>query len=122
MVNLNTRKSENGIATIEFAVTAGFFFMMIVAVVAGGHFFWTHNRIVESTRRRARYAARECNPSDTNCPGNAGALTRIQNVVLYGSPTAGTEPLVGNLQRSQIVVSYSKRPGMLDSEAFGVAQ
>jgi Flp pilus assembly protein TadG len=122
MVNLNTRKSENGIATVEFAVTAGFFLMMIVAVVAGGHFFWTHNAIVESTRRGARYAASECNPSDTNCPGYTDALTRIQNVVLYGSPTAGTEPLVGNLQRSQIVVSYSKRPGMLDSEAFGVAQ
>lgn len=122
MVKLNTRKSENGIATIEFAVTSGFFLMMIVAVVAGGHFFWTHNAIVESTRRGARYAASQCNPSDTLCPNRETALERIQNVVLYGTPTAGTEPLVGNLQRSQIVVSYSKRPGMNDSEWFGVAQ
>src|ERR1041385_2319231 len=45
------RSMERGIATIEFAVTAGFFFMMIIAVVAGGHFFWTHNALVESTRR-----------------------------------------------------------------------
>src|SRR5688500_6900738 len=122
MVKQIKRNSENGIATLEFAITAGFFLMMIVAVVAGGHFFWTHNAIVESTRRGARYAASECNPDDTNCPGRAGALERIQNVVLYGCPTAGTEPLVGNLQRSQIVVSYSKRPGMNDSEWFGVAQ
>ena len=122
MVKQIKRNSENGIATLEFAVTAGFFLMMIVAVVAGGHFFWTHNAIVESTRRGARYAASQCNPSDTLCPNRATALERIQNVVLYGSPTAGTEPLVGNLQRSQIVVSYSKRPGMNDSESFGVSQ
>lgn len=96
--------------------------MMIVAVVAGGHFFWTHNAIVESTRRGARYAASQCRPTDNACPDRATALARIQNVVLYGSPTAGTEPLVANLQASQIVVTYSQRPGMNDSEAFGVAQ
>ena len=122
MVKQTSKNSESGIATIEFAVTAGFFFMMIVAVVAGAHFFWTHNAIVESTRRGARYAASQCNPTDTNCPGHTTALERIQNIVLYNSETAGTAPLVGNLQRSQIVVSYSKRPGMNDSESFGVAQ
>ena len=120
MLKRTNKNSEKGIATLEFAVTAGFFLMMIVAVVAGGHFFWTHNAIVESTRRGARYAASQCNPSDTNCPDRATALTRIQNVVLYGSPVAGSEPLVPNLQASQIVVTYSPRAGMSDSQTFGV--
>src|ERR1044071_929795 len=115
MLKQTNKNSEKGIATIEFAVTAGFFLLMIVSVVAGGHFFWTHNAIVESTRRGARYAANQCNPSDTNCPGRDTALERIQNVVLYGSPTAGTEPLVANLQRSQIAVNYSPRTGVGDS-------
>lgn len=122
MVRQINKNPENGVATIEFAVTAGFFLMMIVAVVAGGHFFWTHNAIVESTRRGARYAASQCNPSDNLCPGYDTALDRIKNVVLYGSPTAGTEPLVANLQASQIVVTYSPRAGMGDSETFGVAR
>jgi Flp pilus assembly protein TadG len=120
MLKQTKKNSESGIATIEFAVTSGFFLMMIVAVVAGGHFFWTHNAIVESTRRGARYAASECNPSDTNCPGRADVLDRIKNVVLYNSTTAGTEPLVANLQASQIVVTYSPRTGMGDSQTFGV--
>jgi Flp pilus assembly protein TadG len=120
MLKQTKKNSESGIATIEFAVTAGFFLLMIVAVVAGGHFFWTHNAIVESTRRGARYAANQCNPSDTNCPDRDTALARIQNMVIYGTPTAGTEPLVGNLQASQIVVTYSPRTGMGDSETFGV--
>ena len=114
---------ERGIATIEFAVTAGFFFMMIIAVVAGGHFFWTHNALVESTRRGARYAAMQCRPpGDANCDSST-ALTRIQNMVLYNSPVegVGAQPLVANLQRANIVVDYSQRPGTTE-EAFGVAQ
>jgi Flp pilus assembly protein TadG len=120
MVKQTNKNSENGVATIEFAVTAGFFLMMIVAVVAGGHFFWTHNAIVESTRRGARYAASQCNPSDTNCPDRDTAIERVKNMVLYNTPTAGTEPLVANLQATQIFVSYSPRTGMGDSQAFGV--
>lgn len=120
MLKQTNKNSENGIATLEFAVTAAFFLMMIVAVVAGAHFFWTHNAIVESTRRGARYAASQCNPADNNCPDRATALTRIQNVVLYGTPEAGTEPLVPNLQASQITVTYSPRTGVGDSQTFGV--
>src|SRR5215216_4156277 len=118
----NTYNSEQGVATIEFAVCSGFFLLMIVSVVAGGHFFWTHNAMVESTRRGARYAASQCNPSDTLCPGYDTALDRVKKVVLYGNPDGGTEPLVANLQASQIVVSYSPRSGMGDSETFGIAQ
>jgi Flp pilus assembly protein TadG len=114
----NTCNSERGVATIEFAVCSAFFFMMIVAVVAGGHFFWTHNAMVEATRRGARYAASQCNPSDTLCTGHDTAIERVKNMVLYNTPTAGTESLVGNLQASQIVVRYSQTPD--DSETFGV--
>ena len=47
------KRFESGVATIEFAMTASFFLMMIVAIVAGSHFFFTHNALVESTRRGA---------------------------------------------------------------------
>jgi Flp pilus assembly protein TadG len=122
MVKQSPSNSESGIATIEFAVTASFFLLMIVAVVAGGHFFWTHNAIVEATRRGARYAANQCRPTDTFCTGYDTALDRIKNVVIYNSPIAGTDRLVPDLQSSQITVTYSKRAGMNDSENFGIAQ
>ena len=119
-------RSDEGVATIEFAVTAGFFLMMIVAVVAGGHFFWTHNALVEATRRGARYAANQCNPADTNCTNYDTAIARIKNMVLYNSPTAGSEPFIPNLQASNVIVTYSKvgcsastcKPA---AETFGVA-
>ena len=113
--------SELGVATIEFAIMSAFFLMMIVAVVAGGHFFWTHNAMVESTRRGARFAATQCRPGSIGC-NSSSTITNIENMVLYGSTTAGSAPLVANLTRSNIVISYSKRAGSPDSEFFGVAQ
>lgn len=117
----NTYNSELGVATLEFAVMSAFFLMMIVAVVAGGHFFWTHNAMVESTRRGARYAATQCRPGSIGC-NSSNTITNIENVVLYGSPTAGTETLVAGLDRSNVVISYSIRSGSPDTEFFGVAQ
>jgi TadE-like protein len=119
----NTYNSERGVATIEFALMSGSFLMMMVAVVAGGHFFWTHNAMVESTRRGARYAATQCRPGSIGC-NSSNTISNIENVVLYGSPTppAGLRPLVANLARTNIVISYSKRDGSPDTEFFGVAQ
>ena len=99
--------SENGTATLEFALTAGFFFLIIVAIVSGAHLFWTHNALVESTRRGARYAATQCKPNLVGCVGSDTSLDRVKNVVLYGTPTAGTSPLVNNLTAANLTVDYS---------------
>ncbi|MDX6498591.1 MAG: hypothetical protein QOG23_1851 [Blastocatellia bacterium] len=99
--------SDRGVATVEFALTASFFFMMILVVVIGGHLFWLHNSLVEATRRGARYAANQCNPSATLCPNYSTTVERIKNVVLYNSPTAGSEPVVPGLQPSNVTVEYS---------------
>jgi Flp pilus assembly protein TadG len=126
MTRTNLNNSERGIATIEFAVTSGFFLMMIVVVVAGGHFFWTHNALVEATRRGARYAASQCNPSDSGCANHDTAVARIKNMVLYNSPSTTTEPFIPNLTTSNVIITYSQvgcgnatcKPG---PETFGVA-
>ncbi len=106
--------SESGTAVLEFALTAAVFLMMIVAIISGGHLFFTHNAMVESTRRGARYAATQCKPDLSGCVGSDTSLARVKNVVLYGTPTAGTTPLVYNLTPANITVEYSSD--------FGVAQ
>jgi Flp pilus assembly protein TadG len=110
-----TNNSERGVATVEFALTATFFFMMIMVVIIGGHLFWMHNSLVEATRRGARYAANQCNPSVAICPNSSTTVERIKNVVLYGNPTAGSEPIVPGLKSSNVTVTYSTSP------AFGLA-
>jgi Flp pilus assembly protein TadG len=99
--------SECGTALVEFAITASFFLMIIMAIISGGHLFFTHNAMVESTRRGARYAATQCKPALAGCTGSGTSLDRVKNVVLYGTPVAGTSPLVNNLTPANIQVDYS---------------
>ena len=107
-----SRRRERGIATIEFALTFSFFFLMIVAVVSGGHLFFTHNALVESTRRGARYAALLAKPATGACANNSTTVDPVKNMVLYGTPTAGTQTLVYNLQPSNVTVCYSSDYGV----------
>jgi Flp pilus assembly protein TadG len=104
--------SERGTAILEFALTAAFFFLMLIAVVAGGHLFFTHNALVEVTRRGARYAANQCKPNLAGCANSSTTVEHVKNVVLYNSSTAGTRPLVDHLEASNVTVSYSNDFGV----------
>ena len=107
-----TNNSERGTAIVEFTLTAAFFLMMIMAIVSGGHLFFTHNAMVESTRRGARYAATLAKPATESCQNNSTTVDPVKNMVLYGTPTAGTTPLVNNLTPANITVCYSNDYGV----------
>jgi Flp pilus assembly protein TadG len=104
--------SERGTAIVEFTITAAFFLMIIMAIVSGGHLFFTHNALVESTRRGARYAATLAKPATEACQNNSTTVTPVKNMVLYGTPTLGTTTLVNNLQASNVTVCYSSDYGV----------
>ena len=93
------RKDERGSTIIEFTVVAVAFFMMLVGIVSAGNLFYTHNALVEATRRGARYAVVHLN----------GSTTAVKNVVVYGTdtPAAGATSLIYNLQPSNVTVTYS---------------
>ncbi len=103
---------------MEFVFIAPFFFMMLVGIVAAGNLFFTHNALVEATRRGARYAAMEAasSPAGTlrttqGCDATGPQLTAIKYYAIYGN-SAGTGTNLVNLQPSNICVEYSN---------FGVA-
>ena len=109
---LNNRSRERGSTLIEFTVVASGFFMMLLAIVAGSNLYFTHNALVEATRRGARYAATQAasNPAglSTACPlTNAGpSLTAIRNYTIYGNSAGTGSPLLNGLQPSNINVEY----------------
>ena len=107
-----SKRSESGVSTLEFAITASFFFMMIVAVVSGAHLFFTHNALVESTRRGARYAALLAKPGTGACESTSTTVDPVKNMVVFGTPTTGTKRLVTNLQPSNVTVCYSSDYGV----------
>jgi Flp pilus assembly protein TadG len=112
MIGRTTLHSERGTAIVEFAITAAFFLMIIMAVVSGGHLFFTHNALVESTRRGARYASTLARPVTQSCVNNSTTVDPVKNMVLYGTPTVGTTTLVNNLQASNVTVCYSADYGV----------
>ena len=98
------RKGERGSTIIEFTVVAVAFFMMLVGIVSAGNLFYTHNALVEATRRGARYAVVHSSPTY-----DSTAVSKVQNVVVYGTdtPAAGATSLIYNLQPSNVTVTYS---------------
>lgn len=106
------KESESGAAIVEFTITAVVFLMIIMAIVSAGHLFFTHNALVESTRRGARFAALQAAPGSEGCQNNSTTVTPIKNMVLYGTTTTGSAPLVNNLQASNITVCYSNDYGV----------
>ena len=102
-------KNEKGNTIIEFAIVATVFFMMLVGIVAAGHLFYTHNALVEATRRGARYAVLQCRPNQGGCPNSDTTISRVKNVVVYGtdSPAAGATSLISNLQPTNVTVEFS---------------
>lgn len=72
---------------------------MLVAIVAAGNLYYTHNALVEATRRGARYAV--LNPT--------GSTTAVSNVVVYGTatPAQGATSLIYNLTPGNVTVTYA---------------
>ena len=104
--------SERGATLLEFTFVAVTFFMMLLAITSGANMYFTHNALVEATRRGARFAATQAASSPagttTTCPVvNSGpSLTAIRNFAVYGN-AAGTGPaLISQLRPSQVNVEY----------------
>ena len=109
---INKKERQRGTAIIEFTLTASTFFMIIAAIISAGHLFFTHNALVESTRRGARFASLVAAPGTQGCQNNSTTVDAVKNMVLYGTTTAGTSPLVNNLQASNVTVCYSNDYGV----------
>jgi Flp pilus assembly protein TadG len=118
----NRVRNETGATLIEFTIVAVFLFTMLIVICSGANLYFTHNALVESTRRGARFAATQsaANPAGTvrttgsgACDSSGPSLTDIKNFTIYGN-TAGTGPkLANNLDVTNICVQYS---------SFGVGQ
>jgi Flp pilus assembly protein TadG len=122
--HLHQIKDERGGTLLEFTFVSSVFFMMLVAIVAISNLYFTHNALVEATRRGARYAATQ--PADTQCgrlttgSSNCSAcLTRIRNYAIYGN-SAGTGTNLLNLQPSNVTVEYLQTDPNDSNTGFGV--
>ena len=91
------RDSERGGTLVEFAIAATVFISSMFAVVEFGRALWIHNALADAARRGARYAV-------INSSANSA---QVKNVVVFGDPAGGSQPLVNNLTTGNVTVNYN---------------
>jgi len=92
------KKNERGASLVEFSIAATVFLTLVFAALEFGRVLWIHNALTDAARRGARYAVvhRQADIND------------VKNVVVYGDPAGGTDPLVPNLSTTtNVSVTYS---------------
>jgi Flp pilus assembly protein TadG len=97
---MRTQKKQNkqrGATLVEFSIAATVFITVMFAVIEFGRVLWTHNALTDAARRGARYAVVH----------QASDIANVKNVVVYGDPAGGTNPIVENLTTDNIQVVYS---------------
>ena len=89
--------NERGATLVEFSIAVTVFLIAMFGVIEFGRALWAHNALTDASRRGARYATLHT-PTD---------ITAIQNVVVYGDPAGGTQPIVPNLTTDNVTINYS---------------
>jgi Flp pilus assembly protein TadG len=87
-------RNRSGNAMMEFAIGSGLMVAAFTGAFQFGYTFLIYNNLENAVSRGARYASLIPYDSATSTPTTA-FTTAVQNMVLYGSPTAGTTPVMG---------------------------
>src|SRR5947199_9436787 len=93
----NNRQRERGSTLVEFAISATVFLTVMFGVLEFGRALWVHNALADAARRGARYAVLHSNAD----------VTQVKNVVVYGDPAGGSQPMLNNLTTNNVNVTYS---------------
>jgi hypothetical protein len=97
MRTTRNRNSQRGATLVEFSIAATVFLISMFAVLEFGRALWTHNALTDAARKGARYAVLH----------SQGDIDAVKNVVVYGDPAGGTNPVVDNLSTTNVNVVYS---------------
>ena len=93
-------KSERGNALVEFALGFSLLWMCFSGVYQIGYAYYIYDRLTVATADAVQLGSRLT--YDTSNP--SAFSTSLTNMVLYGSETAGTYPVVPNLGAGNVVV------------------
>src|SRR5215203_2200849 len=97
------KDGERGATLLEFAVAASVYFLLLFSITSGAVVFWTHNGLVEATRRGARHAA---------TVSKTGSKTAIRNMAVHGNTSGTGQAIVPNLVPANIAVRHSSTFGV----------
>ena len=96
-MGLRAKRRERGVSMPEMALGGVLFFTTLFGIVEFGRALATYNALSEAVRRGARYAATQTQANVAN----------VRNMVVYGTPTAGTSPVATSLIPADVTVTYT---------------
>jgi Flp pilus assembly protein TadG len=97
-------RDRDGNVMLEFAIGSGVLVATFVGTFQFGFTFLQYNNLENAVTRGAHYAALIDYNSATDTPAS-NFQTAVQNMVLYGSPTAGTTPVLTGLTAANVSVT-----------------
>ncbi len=100
-MKLIRRKSERGNAMLEFALGFALLWSLFSGIYQIGYAYYIYDRLTVATANAVQLGCRL--GYDTGSPSTFS--TALQNMVLYGSETAGTYPIVPNLNAGNVAVN-----------------
>ncbi len=103
--------NRRGNAMIEFAIGSGVLLAAFTGTFQFGYTFLQYNNLQNAVARGARYASLVPYDSATSTPSTA-FKTAVQNMVLYGSPTAGSTPVLTGLTSSNVNLTVTFTNGV----------
>lgn len=104
--SITKRLRQRGQALIEFALSFFLLWLVFAGIYQFGYSFYVYNNLVTAVSNAAQLGAR----MQFDLLDRSGATTTLQNMVLYGSTTAGSRPLVPGLNSSHITVKFLPEP------------
>ena len=96
--------NREGNVMLEFAIGAMILALTFVGTFQFGYEFMMYNNLENAVARGAHYAALIDYDSATDTPAS-DYQTAVKNMVLYGTPTTGTNPVITGLTTSNVTVT-----------------
>jgi Flp pilus assembly protein TadG len=96
-------KSERGNALLEFALGWSILWALFAGIYQFGYSFYVYNTVLTSVANAAQLGSKMTyDTANTSAYSNA-----LKNMVVYGSTTAGTTPIVRGLATSNVTVTVN---------------
>ena len=108
---LRLGRNRSGNVMLEFAIGAGVMVSVFTGTFQFGFTFLQYNNLVNAVNRGARYASLVAYDSANNSPSST-FKTAVQNMVVYGTPTAGASPVLANLTTSNVDLTVTFANGI----------
>jgi Flp pilus assembly protein TadG len=88
-------KKQRGVAIVEFALVLPLLLLLMFITVDYGRAVWQYNTLVKSVRDSVRYLSAQT-------VGDAAAITKARNLVVYGNTAGSGTPLALGLSLSNV--------------------